>query len=77
MESNMKFLKNLTLALLIIGAVNWGLVGLFSVDLVAAVFGAGSALARAVYILVGLSAASQLILLVATMGSSRVAAERG
>lgn len=73
----MKFLKDLTLALLIIGAVNWGLVGLFSVDLVAAVFGAGSALARAVYILVGLSAASQLTLLVATMGSSRVAAERG
>ena len=44
------------LILLIVGGVNWGLVGLFNFDLVAAIFGAGSALARLVYILVGVSA---------------------
>ena len=42
--------------LLIIGGLNWGLVGLFDFDLVARLFGDGSMLSRIVYILVGLSA---------------------
>jgi uncharacterized membrane protein YuzA (DUF378 family) len=41
--------------------LNWGLVGLFQFDLVAAIFGAGSALSRLVYILVGVSALWQLV----------------
>jgi uncharacterized protein len=45
-----------TLGLLIVGGLNWGLVGLFSFDLVAAIFGEMSALSRIVYVLVGLSA---------------------
>lgn len=44
------------LSLLIIGGLNWGLVGLANVDLVAALFGNGTALARLVYALVGLAA---------------------
>ena len=45
------------LILLIIGGINWGLVGLFGLDLVAWAFGgAGSIIARAVYILVAISA---------------------
>jgi len=56
----MKSLNILTLVLLIVGGLNWGLVGLFSFDLVAAIFGAGSALARIIYILVGLSALWQI-----------------
>jgi hypothetical protein len=40
--------------LVIIGALNWGLVGLFGIDLVARVFGAGSVLSRVIYSLVGL-----------------------
>jgi len=44
------------LVLLIIGGLNWGLVGLFSFDLVATVFGAASMLSNIVYMLVGLSA---------------------
>lgn len=44
------------MVLLIIGGLNWGLVGLFAFDLVAALFGEMSALSRIVYILVGLSA---------------------
>lgn len=46
----------ITLILLIIGGLNWILVGLFSFDLVAAIFGNLSVLARIIYILVGLSA---------------------
>lgn len=57
----MNFLNILTLLLIIVGGVNWGLVGAFEFDLVAAIFGQGSGLTRLVYILVGLSALYQLI----------------
>jgi len=46
----------ISLVLVIIGGLNWGLVGLFNLDLVAAIFGAGSTLSRIIYILVGLAA---------------------
>ncbi|HYC41981.1 MAG TPA: DUF378 domain-containing protein [Noviherbaspirillum sp.] len=42
--------------LLVVGGLNWGLVGLFGFDLVATLFGEMSTLSRAVYVLVGLSA---------------------
>ena len=42
--------------LTIIGGLNWGLVGAFNFDLVAAIFGEMSLLSRIVYILVGVSA---------------------
>ena len=52
----MNTLHWLALVLVIIGALNWGLVGLFQIDLVAALFGGqGSPLSRVVYTLVGLS----------------------
>lgn len=46
----------IAMALLIVGGVNWGLVGLFNLDLVATLFGEMSALSRIVYVVVGLSA---------------------
>ena len=47
----------IALAILIIGGLNWALVGLFQFDLVAAIFGGQDALlSRIVYVLVGLSA---------------------
>ena len=46
----------IAMTLLIIGGLNWGLVGLFNIDLVATLFGEGSLLSRIIYILVGLSA---------------------
>lgn len=46
----------LAIALLVIGGLNWALVGLFRVDLVAAVFGVMSPITRFIYILVGLAA---------------------
>jgi uncharacterized membrane protein YuzA (DUF378 family) len=72
----MKFIDILTLVLVIVGGLNWGLVGLFDFDLVAAIFGAGSMLSRLVYILVGLSAAWQIVPLFAVIGSGELAAER-
>jgi len=47
--------------LVIIGALNWGLVGLFNFDLVAAIFGNMSLLTRVVYTLVGTSALISLL----------------
>lgn len=47
--------------LLVIGGLNWGLIGLVGFDVVAAIFGTMSLLARLVYVLVGLSALYLLI----------------
>jgi uncharacterized membrane protein YuzA (DUF378 family) len=56
----MKQLNIVTLILLIVGGLNWGLVGIANFDLVATLFGEGSALARIVYSLVGVSALAQI-----------------
>lgn len=56
----MKALDVVVAVLLVVGGLNWGLVGLFQFDLVSAVFGGqGSVLSRMVYSLVGLSAVYQ------------------
>lgn len=47
--------------LLVVGGLNWGLVGLFGFDLVAALFGEMSVVSRSVYGLVGLAAVYQAI----------------
>ena len=52
----MKTLKMIAILLVIVGGLNWGLVGLFNFDLVAAIFGAMSSLSKIVYTLVGLAA---------------------
>jgi len=51
----LKALNLIALILVIVGALNWGLVGLLSIDLVALLFGAMSTLSRIVYTLVGLA----------------------
>lgn len=52
----MRTLQKIALALVIIGAINWGLIGLFQFDLVATLFGGQeSGLSRIVYTLVGIS----------------------
>ncbi|MBR4618242.1 MAG: DUF378 domain-containing protein [Bacilli bacterium] len=52
----METIKKIALALVIVGAINWLLVGAFKFDLVATIFGgATTLLARTVYILVGIS----------------------
>lgn len=52
--NDLNVLDWITLVLVIIGALNWGLVGLFKFNLVKAILGEGG-LARTVYTLVGLS----------------------
>lgn len=47
--------------LLVVGGLNWGLVGLANFDLVAALFGTGSMLAKIVYTLVGVAAIYQAL----------------
>lgn len=51
----MKLINYIALTIAIIGALNWGLVGVLSFDLVAFIFGEMSWLSRIVYTLVGLS----------------------
>jgi len=52
----MKVLDVVVTVLLIIGGINWGLIGFFDFNLVAAIFGEATAASRVVYALVGLSA---------------------
>lgn len=46
--------------LVIVGGINWGLVGLFDYNLVESLFGANSSLSRSIYVLVGLAAVYML-----------------
>lgn len=47
--------------LVIVGALNWGLVGIFNFNLVSAIFGSWPMVVRIVYILVGLSGIAMLV----------------
>lgn len=51
----MKIVQRIALALTIIGALNWGLIGFFDFNLVDSLFGIDSIISRIVYILVGLA----------------------
>ena len=51
----MKIIDNIALVLVIIGAIVWGLIGLFNFNLVEALFGNMTVLSRIIYILVGIS----------------------
>ena len=72
----MKAINIVTLVLVIIGGINWGLVGLAPFDLVAAIFGGqDAALARVVSTLVGLSALWQIVPLMRAASTGQVQAE--
>ena len=62
--NRMNALDWLAMVLLIVGGVNWALVGLFNYDLVARILGAGSMATRIVYIVVGLAAVYSIYLCV-------------
>lgn len=72
----METLNVITRILVIVGALNWGLVGLFEFDLVAAIagtqFGDVNAFSRIIYILVALSGIYQIF----TIGAPRTVPER-
>ncbi len=50
----METLQKILLVFTIIGAVNWGLIGIFDVDLVAMIFGDGTFFTRTIYTIVGI-----------------------
>ena len=62
----MKVIDTMALILVIIGAINWGLVGLFNFDLVAMLFGTMTALSRIVYIIIGIAGLWSIRLLAKT-----------
>lgn len=51
----METLQKVLLVITIIGAINWGLIGILDFDLVAYIFGTGSFFSRVIYTLVGVS----------------------
>jgi len=57
-----KILWYVSFILVFAGAFNWGLVGLFGMDLIARIFGGGSFVARVLYVLIGVAALYLLFL---------------
>jgi uncharacterized membrane protein YuzA (DUF378 family) len=60
----MKAVNLVTMVLVVVGAINWGLVALLQINLVDMIFGSGTQLAKIVYIIVGAAGVYQLIPLV-------------
>lgn len=54
-EEKMKVIDKIALVLIIIGAINWGLIGFFNFNLVAVIFGEITWISRVIYALVGIS----------------------
>jgi uncharacterized membrane protein YuzA (DUF378 family) len=57
----MKVVTAVALVLVLVGGLNWGLVGAFDYNLVDSLFGEGSGVSRTVYVLVGLAAVWKLV----------------
>lgn len=66
----MKAVNAIALVLIIVGGINWGLVGFFEFNLVDALFGEGSVLSRVVYGVVGVAAIWKLGVLVARLANN-------
>lgn len=54
--------------LIVVGGLNWGLVGAFQYNLVDSIFGVDSTLSRVVYVLVGLAAIYSVLAMAAKLG---------
>jgi len=59
----MQTLQKVALVLIIIGAINWGLIGLFDFNLVETLFGTDNIMTKIVYVLVGISGIIDISLL--------------
>lgn len=71
----MKTLNLITLILVIIGGLNWGLISLADLNIVSAIFGADTMLSNLIYALVGLSALYQLVPFVQAWQKGEVSTE--
>lgn len=67
----MNTVQKIALVLTIIGALNWGLVGLFDYNLVDALFGVGSFTSMLIYILVGIAGIVNIMLLFVDLDQNR------
>lgn len=67
----METLQKVSLVVTIIGAINWGLIGLLDIDLVALLFGVGTFLSKTVYTLVGIAGLINIGILMAHLDFKR------
>lgn len=67
----MEMVQKILLVITIIGAVNWGLIGIMDVNLVALIFGDGSLFSRIIYVLVGISGLINIGILMAHLDFKR------
>ena len=72
----MNILQKTALIFTLVGALNWGLIGLFSLDLVAFLFGEMTLLTRIVYTLVGICGVVNIVLLFVDLDEPAVVAPR-
>lgn len=59
----MKIVQKVALVFTIIGAINWGLVGIFDFNLVDSIFGVASFMSRAIYTIVGIAGLINIMIL--------------
>ena len=67
----MEMLQKVMLTITIIGAINWGLIGILDIDLVAMLFGTASFFTRVVYTLVGICGLVNIGILLAHLDFKR------
>jgi uncharacterized membrane protein YuzA (DUF378 family) len=72
--NNLNVFDWLTVAVLVVGGVNWGMIGAFNIDLVSYLFGEMTTLTRVIYSLVGISAV--YVILAALYASTEETASR-
>ncbi len=72
----MNIVQKIALTFTIIGAINWGLVGIFSFNLVDYLFGAGSVVTRIIYTIVAIAALVNIILYFIDLDTPKVIKEK-
>ena len=72
----MNIVQKIALTFTIIGAINWGLVGIFNYNLVDSLFGEGSVLSRIIYTVVAISGLINIIIYFIDWDTPRVIKER-
>lgn len=69
----MKPIDKVSYSLLVIGGLNWGIVGLFEKDIVGEIFGYGSTLSKILYIVIGAAGAYGVYTIVTMMNAQKSA----
>ena len=72
----MNIVQKIALTFTIVGALNWGLVGIFNFNLVDTLFGEGSVLSRIIYTIVSISGLINIIIYFIDLDTPRVIKER-